>query len=135
MTSGRVMIALAAGHCGWAGLAYGRELREIAAAGLVDSVGDGLFRREHDRDERAAAFWFAFAGAVIALAGWLVDRAERRGDAAAVRGAGAAVTAMSVAGAAVMPRSGFAAGVPAGAWIYLRGRRSALGPGRDAQSP
>jgi hypothetical protein len=126
------MIALGAGHAGWAAVAYGDELREIAAAGVVDTVGDGIFRRDEDRGPRAAAFWFAFVTPMVVLAGGLVERAERAGDGAAVRGAGLAVTAIATLGAAVMPRSGFPAGIPLGVWTYLRGRRLELNGGLPA---
>jgi hypothetical protein len=131
-TPGRLIIALGAGHAGWAAVAYGDELREIAAAGLVDTVGDGIFRRDEDRGARAAAFWFAFVTPMAMLAGGLVERAERAGDGAAVRGAGLAVTAIAALGAAVMPRSGFPAAIPLGVWTYLRGRQLELDGGPPA---
>jgi hypothetical protein len=77
-TPGRLVIAASAGHAGWAVVAYGSELRGIAAAGLVDTVGDGIFRRKEDRGARAAAFWFAAFAPMVALAGWLVERAPFR---------------------------------------------------------
>ena len=58
---GRALMALGAGHAAWGALAYRRELREIAAAGIVDSVGDGNFRQAHARGPRAAAYWFMMA--------------------------------------------------------------------------
>jgi hypothetical protein len=128
-TPGRVMIALGVGHAGWAAVAYGGELRGMTAAGLVDTVGDGIFNRDEDRGARAAAFWFTLFAPMLALAGGLVERGERAGDGAAVRGAGLAVTAIAGLGAAVTPRSGFPAGIPLGVWTYFRGRRLELASG------
>jgi hypothetical protein len=107
----------------WGLLAYRKPLRELARAGFVDAVGDGLFRTEHSRDARAAAFWFMAMAPVLGLAGYLADAAEQAGDRRATALTGAAVIAMAGAGAVATPRSGFPAGVSVGLWSLARARR------------
>ena len=123
MTPGRAMMALGAGHTAWGALAYRHGLRAIARAGVVDSVGDGLFAREHAHGERAAAFWFTFVGPVVWLLGRLVQASDEAGDRRALTTAGLGVTAVSATGLAVMPRSGFWAGTAVGVWLLRTGRR------------
>jgi hypothetical protein len=84
---GRAIMVLAAGHAGWGLLAYHDALREILRARLVDTVGDGLVRKEHSRDARAAAFWFMAAAPAAWLTGYLVESALRAGDRRAVQDA------------------------------------------------
>lgn len=115
-------MALGAGHLAWGAKAYRTPLREIAQAGLVDSVGDGLFRREHSADARAAAFWFMAAAPMVGLMGYLSEQAERAGDRRAVTAAGLSVASVSALGLAVIPRSGFPAGLAVGGWMIARGR-------------
>jgi Family of unknown function (DUF6463) len=109
------------GHAAWGLLAYRRPLREIAADPL-DSVGDGIFAKDHSADGRAAAFWFLLAAPLIVLCGHLVGAAERSGDEAAMRTAGRTVTVIGALGTAAMPRSGFLAVFPVGFWLTRRAR-------------
>jgi len=120
---GIALAALAVGHAAWGALAYRDGLREIARAGFVDSVGDGLFARRHAHGTRAAAFWFLFASPLVALLGYQVDRGTRAGNADAVEVAGWSVLAVSAAGAAMIPRSGFWGGLASGVWTIRTGRR------------
>jgi ketosteroid isomerase-like protein len=124
---GHALVALAVGHTAWGALAYRDALREITRAGFVDSVGDGLFARRHAVGERAAGFWFMFASPLVALLGYQLDRATRAGDADAVTTAGWSVLAVSAVGAAIIPRSGFPAGIATGLWTIRRGRRLRAG--------
>jgi hypothetical protein len=122
LTPGAATKLIAGGHALWGAIAYRREIAEIARAGVFGSVGDGLFRTEHSRDGRAAAFWFLTAAPLIALNGHLMVRAERNGDREGLRVAGGALIGIGLAGAAVMPLSGFQSVPPVGAWLLLRSR-------------
>ena len=102
-------------------MAYRSALRELVAAGVVDSVGDGLFEREHHGDRRAAAFWFMFAAPMLALMGELVERADRTGDGDALVAAGWSVLGLGGVGLAVIPRSGFPLTLPMAGWLLRRG--------------
>lgn len=113
--------ALAVGHTAWGLYAYRRELAGIVRD-LPGSVGDGIFDRRHSHDARAAAFWFLFVGPMVALLGRLHAAAEAAGDREAAQAAGRAVTAVSVAGWAAIPRSGFPAGLALGLWLLRRAR-------------
>ena len=114
--------ALAAGHTVWGLVAYRRDLPAMVR-GLPGSVGDGIFQEEHSRDGHAAAFWFMFAGPMLALFGRMYESAEEAGDRDAMRTAGRAVTAMSLAGWAAIPVSGFPGGLALGLWLTRRARR------------
>lgn len=113
---------IAGGHVLWGTIAYRRELAQIARAGFIDTIGDGLFSKEHADDGRATAFWFLTAAPLIALNGYLMGRAERSEDRRALRTAGGALIGIGLTGTAVMPRSGFVSVVPVGAWLLRRGR-------------
>jgi hypothetical protein len=119
---GRALMALGVGHAAWGAVAYGRELREIASAGIVDSVGDGNFRDAHARGPRAAAFWFMMAAPLVGLSGYLADAAERAGDGRALQVSGRAIGAVCLLGEAVIPRSGFPGGLATAYWLERRGR-------------
>jgi hypothetical protein len=124
MKPGPLLMLFAAGHTVWGSVAYRDALREIGRAGYVDSVGDGLFNREHSHDARAAAFWFVSIGPLLGLCGYLTGAASRAGDERALQVSAGAVTAMAAAGAVAMPRSGFPGGVAAGLWMLRRSLRS-----------
>ena len=64
----------------------------IARAGYVDSVGDGLFRKKHSHDERAAAFWFMAVAPITVMAGYAGERASQAGDRRALIASGVATT-------------------------------------------
>jgi hypothetical protein len=123
LSPGYMTMAVGAGHAVWGLMAYRSGLRKIARAGYIDSVGDGLFRTAHSRDERAAAFWFMAVAPITVLAGYLSEAAIRSQDRRAVAAAGLAMTLMAAAGAAAMPRSGFPAALPLGAWLLHRARQ------------
>jgi Family of unknown function (DUF6463) len=106
--------------------AYRDQVRGILRE-LPGSVGDGIFERGHSRDARAAAFWFLFVGPLVALFGRTYSAAETAGDVEAMRAAGRAVTAISLAGSAAIPRSGFPAGIGLGLWLMRRARSSPSG--------
>jgi hypothetical protein len=113
---------LSAGHAAWGAVAYRNELREILRAGVADSVGDGIFRADESRGPRAAAFWFMMAAPLTGLCGYLVDRAERAGDEQTLKASARALGAVAIAGATVMPRSGFLGALPIAYWMERRGR-------------
>jgi hypothetical protein len=108
---------IAVGHTLWGLVAYRKPLREIARAGFVDSVGDGIFQRAHADDGRAAAFWFMMAGPLVGVLGYCAEAASRAGDASTLKASGRAVVAMGVVGALVIPRSGFPLVPPVGYWL------------------
>jgi Family of unknown function (DUF6463) len=122
VSPGNAIMLLGVGHAGWGLIAYRRELREIARAGVVRSVGDGIFDTEHARGSRAAAFWFMFVAPLTVLAGYLGESALRAGDARAATVAGGTTIGLGVLGAAVMPRSGFPGALGVGYWLLRRGR-------------
>jgi uncharacterized protein DUF6463 len=122
LSPGYGTMAIGAGHAVWGLIAYRSALRKIVRAGYVDSVGDGLFRTEHSRDERAAAFWFMAIAPITVLTGYLGEAAIRSRDRRAVTTAGVAITLMGAAGAAAMPRSGFPSAVLLGPWLIHRAR-------------
>lgn len=116
-TNGRVLTVLGVGHVVWALIAHREGLAAVAADGVIDTVGDGVFVQEHARDDRAAAFWFVVVGPLLSAIGMLMRDAERRGDQTSVRRASRLLLGVSTVGALVIPRSGF----PAGIAISLRG--------------
>lgn len=132
---GTALVLLGAGHAVWGLIAYGRPLREIVRAGVVGSVGDGIFDTEHDRDARAAGFWFMFAAPLVSACGVMTEAALRAGDARAVQVSGGTVLGLGVLGAAVIPRSGFPAAIPLGYWLLRRGRALRGSGGRPPSPP
>jgi hypothetical protein len=119
---GKAMMAIGVGHTAWGAVAYADALQEIVRAGVVDSVGDGIFRTADSRGARAAGFWFMMAGPLVGAWGYLVDAADRAGDDRALRTSGRALLGLGLLGAAVMPRSGFWGALPIGYWLERRGR-------------
>jgi hypothetical protein len=112
------------GHVAWGLLAYRKPLAELAREGrFVDSVGDGLFQRAHSQDARAAGFWFLFAAPMMGLLGHLIEAAEERGDARALRRSGRAVIGLGALSTIFIPRSGFPAVPFVGMWMLRRARR------------
>jgi hypothetical protein len=91
----------------------------------VDTVGDGLVRKEHSRDARAAAFWFMAAAPAAWLTGYLVESALRAGDRRAVSVAGRTAVSLGALVTAVIPRSGFAGLTSLGFWLLALARRMA----------
>jgi hypothetical protein len=116
-------MAMSFGHLAWGFFAYRKPLAELTREGILDSVGDGVFRREHFQDDRAAAFWFLFAAPMIGLLGHMVEAAEERGDARALRRSGQSVIGLGALSCAVIPRSGFPAVPLIGWWMIRRSRR------------
>jgi hypothetical protein len=131
---GHALVLLGLGHAVWGLVAYHEPLREILRAGVVGSVGDGIFDTDHDRGPRAAGFWFLLAAPLVALDGYLTEAALRSGDARAVQVCGRATLGLGLAGTAVIPRSGFPVAVPLGYWLQRRGRalRATAAPARSA---
>jgi hypothetical protein len=124
LTPGTATKIIGGGHALWGAAAYRDEIREIARGGVIDTLGDGIFRTEHAKGGRATAFWFLTAAPLIALNGYLVARAERSGDRQALRAAGGALVGIGLVGSAIMPRSGFLSVPPVGVWLLLRSRQT-----------
>ncbi len=122
---GYALTLLGLGHAAWGLVAYHEPLRELVRAGVVRSVGDGIFDTDHDRGPRASGFWFLAFAPAVALAGYLAEAALRAGDHRAVRASGGTVLGMSAVGTAVMPRSGFPVAMPIGYWLLRRSRELA----------
>lgn len=121
---GRTLTAMSLGHVAWGVFAYRKPLAELAKEGkILDSVGDGIFQRAHSEDGRAAAFWFLFAAPMIGLLGHMVEAAEVRGDARALRRSGRGVMALGAFSTAFIPRSGFPVVPLVGWWMIRRSRR------------
>jgi hypothetical protein len=124
VSPGNALTLLAGGHALWGLLAYREPLREIGRAGVADAVGDGLFNTEHSADARAAAFWFMAITPLLAVIGQLVESADRAGDRPALVTSAGVTLGMGLAGAVVIPRSGFPAALPIGVWLLRRARRA-----------
>jgi hypothetical protein len=103
-------------------MAYHEPLREILRAGVVRSVGDGIFDTDHDRGSRAAGFWFMLAAPLVIVDGYLTEAALRAGNGRAARISGMAILGLGVLGTTVIPRSGFPVAVPIGVWLVRRSR-------------
>jgi hypothetical protein len=114
--------ALAAGHTLWGAIAYRDQLAGIVRD-LPGSVGDGIFEKDHSRDARAAAYWFLFVGPLLVVLARLWESAETAQDREAMQATGLTVTAVSAAGLATIPRSGFPGGIALGLWLTRRARR------------
>ena len=119
---GYALMLLGCGHAVWGLVAYHEPLRELVRAGVVRSVGDGIFDADHDRGPRATAFWFLLIAPLLVINGYLAEAALRAGDARAAGVGGRTTLGLGVVGTAVMPRSGFPAALPVGYWLLRRGR-------------
>ena len=119
---GYTLMLLGFGHAAWGFIAYGEPLREILRAGVVRSVGDGIFDTDHARGSRAAGFWFLVAAPLVAVDGYLSEAALQAGNARAVRISGLTTLGLGVVGATVIPRSGFPVALPIGVWLLRRSR-------------
>jgi hypothetical protein len=122
LSPGRAVMLISIGHTAWGLYAYRKPLREILRAGVLDSVGDGVFALEHSDDERAAGFWFMLAAPLMCLTGYLTEAALRSGEQRTVAVTGRTVLAIGAIGTTVMPRSGFPAVMPVGYWLIRSAR-------------
>jgi hypothetical protein len=123
LSPGYATMLIGYGHAAWGLIVYREPLGEIAAAGIVRTVGDGIFDTDNDRGPRAAGFWFVFSAPLIVLSGYLLEAALRGGEAHTVKVGGRTVLGIGAVGTAVMPRSGFPAVLPIGYWLLRRARR------------
>jgi hypothetical protein len=114
---------VAVGHAVWGLFAYREPLEGLVRAGVLDSVGDGIFRVADAQSPGAAAFWFMFVAPLLGLCGYLVEVADRADDRRALTVTGGAVLGLGAIGTAIIPRSGFPTALPIGLWIVRRGRR------------
>jgi len=123
--NGELLRALAVGHALVGVLVYRKELREIGTAGVVAAVPY--------RGPRATAFWFLVPSALTWIIGGLTRRAERAGDAEALRDASRASALVATVAIICVPVSGFWAWLA----ISLRGlqlARRLAGPSATAAS-
>ena len=97
-TAGDALMVVGVLHTAIGFAEYRRTLREMARDGMVGTV-DG----DHERGE---AFWFLVCGASIVLTGRLARWAQLR-TGTIPASAGSMLLGISVAGATLMPRSGF----------------------------
>ena len=115
---GLMLMATAGLHIAVGLVLYRGPLLAMAGAGLVGSVtGDS---------EREAAFWFILFGAVLLILGQLVHALLKR-DGEVPRAFAWGLLGLALAGAAIMPDSGFWLVLPQ-IWLLLSGRRDG-GPG------
>ncbi len=91
---------------------YRDVLADIARGNPLGSVPD--------RGDRAAAFWFLAAAPALWMGGRLLRSAEEHQDVPAQRAAGAVLTAVGVAGTALMPKGGFPALAALGGLVLRR---------------
>lgn len=101
-SSGFWTLLLALVHLGMTPVFYGESLRSILDGGVLGAV---------DADPelatlRAAAFFYLTTGIFLALVGWMVMGAERRGD-GAPRGYATALAVTGAWGVVLSPVSGF----------------------------
>ncbi|MGW8378237.1 DUF6463 family protein [Streptomyces sp. ODS28] len=113
-SAGRWLQVVGLAHGALGAVVYRDVFADMARGGLVDSVPE--------RGDRAAAFWFVAAAPALWLGGRLLRSAERHGDLAAQRSAGAVLTAIGTAGTAAMPKSGFPSLVAIGGVLLYRSR-------------
>jgi Family of unknown function (DUF6463) len=111
--NGGLLGALALAHAVVGALFYRRELARIGRGGLL---GAGSFRGPD-----APAFWFFVNSPLLLIIARLTRRAERSGDAAALREASSLSLAAALLGVICLPVSGFWGWLA----ISLRGLRDA----------
>jgi hypothetical protein len=111
--NGDLLGALALAHAVVGTLFYRRELVRMGRGGVL---GAGSFRGPD-----APAFWFFVNSPLLLIVARLTRRAERSGDAAALREAGALSLAAATLGVICLPVSGFWGWLA----ISLRGLRDA----------
>ena len=113
VTNGRLLRLLALAHALVGVLVYRGELVEIAREGVVATVPY--------KGARASAFWFMMSSPLLWILAGLLHRAERAGDAQALRATSRASLASAVVAVACLPFSGFWGWLA----ISLRGLRDA----------
>jgi len=96
---------------------------EMVERGVVDAIGADF--------ARMSWFWFLFTGFALLILGDLARRMENRG-AILPASLGWQLLALGVAGAVLIPASGFWLLIPQGAWIMLRAHRLATADRRPA---
>ena len=122
VSPGYAIMLVGVGHAIWGLIAYHDPVWDLIRAGFVGSVGDGIFDTTDAKGPRAAAFWFLLTAPFLVLAGYLVEVAIRDRDHHALLVAGISLLAIGLVGVAVMPASGFWAGIGIGCWLVYWGR-------------
>lgn len=116
--TGRLFQLLAVGHALVGAIVYRKEWRQIQRDGLLGAVPY--------RGSKATAFWFLTPAPVLWMLAGLVRRAERTGDAEALRATSRTSALSALVATAMVPVSGF--------WVWLaislRGLRDARRMGR-----
>jgi hypothetical protein len=111
--NGRLLQLVGLGHALVGAAVYREELKEIGSERVVASIPY--------RGPKATAFWFMVPSALIWIIGGLVHKAERAGDAEALREAHRVSLASAIVATACVPVSGFWAWIA----ISLRGLHAA----------
>lgn len=111
--NGRLLQLVGAGHTLIGAAVYREELKAIGRDRVLAAVPY--------KGPKATAFWFMVPSALIWIIGGLVNRAERTGDAKALREAHGVSLVSSVLATACVPISGFWAWIA----ISLRGLHAA----------
>ncbi len=113
----RLLVWIALGHAALGAVLFREPLAAMLREGLVNTIGPfGDFDRE-------AAFWFLVFSAMLLLWGQLVAHASERADARALGLVGWSMLGVGVAGALVMPVSGFWSVVGLAPLVLREGRR------------
>lgn len=99
---------------------FAGPLREIAAAGLWDTLSPG-------RPTRYLAFWFMFGGVTTVLVGYLTDWIERVAGKTLPRPLGWTFLGVALAGVILTPVSGF--------WLVFPAAFGAIAQSRAAARP
>lgn len=111
------LIAVAVLHTLLAFVFYGRPLRQIADAGIWNSVA---------RDQRlATAGWFVLFGVLLFVCGLAVRALERATAGVVPRSLGWSILLLATLGVVLMPASGFWLAYPPALAILLRRRAGA----------
>ena len=113
-TLGDAVTVIGAGHTAIGLVGHRRALAGMVRDGLVDSV-----RGRRGREE---ALWFLLSGVALVVTGRLAAWTQRR-TGTLPASTGAALLGIGAVGAAVLPRSGFWALIPAGAAALRVARR------------
>jgi Family of unknown function (DUF6463) len=122
VSPGYAIMLVGVGHAIWGLIAYHDHVWDLLRAGFVGSVGDGIFDTADAQGPRAVAFWFLLTAPFLVLSGYLVEAAIRARDQRALLVAGIGLLAIGLVGVAVIPASGFWAGIGIGCWLVYRGR-------------
>jgi hypothetical protein len=126
ITSGRLLVATGAIHC-LIGIAVGLGATgELGGRNLFADVGhDGVVNAIAPDPTRMAMFWFLFFGFAVVVLGDVIHVFERRGLTLPAS-LGWQLGALGLAGALMIPASGFWLVLPQAWWIVHRSSTAAV---------